>query len=383
MNDDGLQRRIDAALQAEPSAEQLARLEAFWRQRSRAERRRRLVGRAAAMAACLAAVGGALAWMMREAPHEAPAVVVQRQSPALPESKSGGRELNTGESPQLADSPAEVSTPSSPLAGRPATEYERFMFALSTQQSVDAQQVRLKSAVDAAISQLVDQPETDAAAVAEVNSLEGPNAEQLLLERLTGGSEPEQAAVVRLLSTCGTTRSTPALLALGGGESLQANVVQTLETIVGVDNLAGAVRQAPHRGLRTALLRRMFTAGSDEALRGFLSLIPHKTLGAEALTVADGVDQPPTGALMKLLEDDAKPARLAAAVVLGHMNGPEVTAALIELVTDRPSASAEAWVALLACRGESADRFLAVASQEPRWLGHVNNARITWARMVQ
>ncbi len=67
-------------------------------------------------------------------------------------------------------------------------------------------------------------------------------------------------------------------------------------------------------------------------------------------------------------------------MVLGHVNGPAVSEALIARVSQAGRAPVEAWVALLACRGEAADRFLAAAQQQPHTLGQVNNARMYWAQ---
>lgn len=383
MNDDELDLRLRTALHAEPSAEQLARLEAFWRQRSRADRRRRLAGRVAALAACMAAIVGSAVWMMQSRPIDAPVVAIHEPSPALANDAGSHREANPIQPPLLVEAPGKPPAMDDLSAGRPASDYERLMFAINTRGQVQSRQAELNATADVAIEQLVADPDADAALLAEIDQLKDLAIEQRLLDRLPREEPPKQAAIVRLLGACGTPQATAALVALGHDESLRPQIVQALLHTEGVERFAGVARQSKHRDFRTALMARMLAADSDEALRDFLSLVRDQAFSAEALAVADGVEQPPILPLMKLLEDDDKSTRLAAAIVLGHMNGPEVTAALIKLVTDRPSASAEAWVALLACRGESANRFLAVASQEPRWLGHVNNARITWARMVQ
>jgi hypothetical protein len=72
---------------------------------------------------------------------------------------------------------------------------------------------------------------------------------------------------------------------------------------------------------------------------------------------------------------------LAAATVLGHVNGPDVTRLLIARVTEKPADSTEAWMALMACRGEAAAQFLTYASHRPQLLGHLNNARVR-AQMI-
>ncbi len=69
-------------------------------------------------------------------------------------------------------------------------------------------------------------------------------------------------------------------------------------------------------------------------------------------------------------------------MVLSHVNGPEVTNSLIDLVTREPAANTEAWMALLNCRGELARDFLATATFRPRLLGRLNNARAQLAQMI-
>jgi hypothetical protein len=364
MNDDEFDMRIRAALEVEAPREQLARLETFWRRESRARtvRRRRF---AAAVAACVAAVVGVATWAMRrDAPER---TIADRDDPAR----------------EMVDQPAMSVDETLPAEGRAPTDYERIMFSVLARRSIDRSANRLATAVDAAIARAAANPKIDAAQVAKEAGLFAADAEPLLLDRLTRTRGREQVAVVRLLGECGTQRSTPALLTLAGRESLRPAILDSIERIVGVDELAGVVRQARLRDVQAALLHRMLTAESDGALRGFLSLVPDPSTRIEALAAAEALESLPIDGWMTLLGDDEKSVRLSAAIVLGHVNGPEITAALIREVTEAPSPPAEAWVALVACRDESAEQFLAGAARQPRWLGQLNNARVTWARMVQ
>jgi hypothetical protein len=134
---------------------------------------------------------------------------------------------------------------------------------------------------------------------------------------------------------------------------------------------------------RIALYERLLTANSFVAIPNYLALVASPGTRAEALSAARTTgERLPLEPLLRELDSSDKTTRLAAAMVLGDVNGPAVSAALIARVSATDRAPVEAWVALLACRGPAVDQFLAAARRQPRMLGQVNNARALWARMV-
>jgi hypothetical protein len=187
---------------------------------------------------------------------------------------------------------------------------------------------------------------------------------------------------VQLLAACGSARATPALLQAARREELRPDAVAALAQILGPERLAQAVPLTSDRRVRAALLDRLLTAESPVALRGYLLMASDRRLRADALAAAAACRHFPAEALLAELEDEDKSIRLAAALVLGHVDGPQVARSLIAIASRREGAPVEAWVALLACRDAAADRFLAQASLQPRWLGQVNNARVFWARFI-
>jgi hypothetical protein len=102
----------------------------------------------------------------------------------------------------------------------------------------------------------------------------------------------------------------------------------------------------------------------------------------EALAAARATADLPIDSLVPLMDAANSSVRLAAARVLGHVNGPQVSRALIARVTQSDRAPVEAWMALLVCRGPAVDQFLGQAMHQPRLLAQVNNARAYWARMT-
>jgi len=204
----------------------------------------------------------------------------------------------------------------------------------------------------------------------------------MLLRRLPQATDDQQTVIFRLLAVCGTRRSVPALLRVGRHDATRDNALAILEQIVGIENLAQVVGSTRDRKFRAALMHRLLASDSEAALLGYLSLMRIESARREALAVADEAPQLPIGSLLTLLDHGEKRVRFSAAMVLGHVNGPKVTNLLIARVTDKPSDSREAWMALLACRGERAQEFLAYAKYRPQLLGYFNSARVQWAQMV-
>jgi HEAT repeat protein len=123
--------------------------------------------------------------------------------------------------------------------------------------------------------------------------------------------------------------------------------------------------------------------GSDAALSAYLAFVRDESTRRDALAVANSSQHLPLAALLASLDHEDKSVRRSAAVVLGHVNGPEVTQALIARVTEKPSGATEVRMALLACRGEAAAEFIAYASSRPQLLGHLNSARLQWEYGIQ
>jgi HEAT repeat protein len=371
MNPDDLDRQLEAALAAQPSPEQTARLVAFWREQSRAERRRRRMIQATALAATLLTAVAASLWLARPRAPEPVTVAAQAPKPATPEDSSSSAVVRVAH---------EIRDPRS--AGRAPTAYEQAMFAAVTRTSVDVHARSLGVEVDALIERLAADPAANAGEMARDANLAERGAENILLRRLSRAQPHKRRAIVQLLAACGSARSAPALLDAARRDELRPDALAALEQILGVESLAQAIPMTHHRQVRAALLDRLLAAGSPVALRSFLQLASNRGFRPDVLAAAMACRAFPVEPLLAALEDENKQIRLAAAIVLGHVDGPQVAQSLIAIASRRDGAPVEAWVALLACRDAAADRFLAQASMQPRWLGQVNNARVYWARFI-
>ncbi len=367
--DDALDNAIREALRLKADQSQLARLEQSWRVRSQRDRWQRNALRAfAALAAAIALVAVSFLWKPEkgldlEQVVQAPPQTRDHSLPVIPDvvEKTGPRE-------QL------------PAAGREPTPFERLVFVART--NVEAPTKRMPAAMDQVIRQLAEDAALDATNLLASAGLTHRDAEALLLRRLPKAPTSEQAAILRLLTVCGSARSTPALLRLARNENFRDEALAALEHIVGIEHLAQAVASTSDPDVRAALMLRLLAADSPAALRGYVSLVQNAATRSEALSAARTSMKFRAAEFFTLLDDSEEPVRVAAAIVLGYVNGPEITRQLIARVIEQPADSTAAWLALMTCRGELAQEFLNYASQRPQLLGYYNNARVRYPQFT-
>ena len=324
MNHNDLDTRIRAALRVEPSRQQLDRLEEFWRQHSFAARRRRRIRFAAGSMAAVAVTIFLVVTI---------SVYYRTNEPARcpveieRQTLADSREPDTNSTDASKDVLAAQSPPKekSLSAGRPPTAYELLFFVAKTGVPVATNRSPKIANKDVTPDRLARDPQLD---------------------------------VEQLVESCDLSQ------------------------------LPQLACQTDSPSVRAAIYERLLNAGSEPALRGYLSLVRSETLGAESLAVADAVSGKLLDRLLALLKDEDEGVRLAAAMVLGHANGPEVAAALIEFVTEEPPnpteapSPTEAWMAILACRGRQVEEFIDYVMCQPKLLGQFNRARVRLSRMT-
>jgi hypothetical protein len=327
MSSDELNEQIRESLQVRESPEQLTRLDAFWRRRSRADRRGRLIRRTAALAATVLAVAS-LSIFFRDdegGPDSLPIRVAERQEvsrePLVP---NGTPIVELSEPPAVASQPDETALSS---AGRTPTAYEQLVFAIHAGGPISPQRPPAMAAIE-------------------------PPANRLARDR--AAEEGKQR-----------------------DETLKA-----VDQMTDVGQLAQLARETRDRHIRQAVFHRLVRFDSETAARAYLALAADETFRDEALAAADAAGPSFVDVLLNLLDDKDKAVRRVSALVLGHKNGPEVTQSLIARVQDDPDRSTETWMALVACRGQAAKEFFAIAMSSPRMLGRFNCARLEWARMI-
>jgi hypothetical protein len=383
MSHDDLDNLIRAALEAEPLTEQLARLERFWWQQSRAEAWRRRAWRVAAVAATIVVVAAFSLWQYQQSrSHKArPIANADGAIPTAPETSIAHAEASSG----VGDDTVSIEQRTGkdvPSGGRAPTAYEQLVFSVQRRDSAVARSPATAAAVDRLIEQAAQGPHVDAEQLIATSELNADDLEVALLRRLLRSPADRKLAALRLLEVCGTTRATPALLRISRRDAFRDAALETIERIVGIERLPEMIAQSSDARVKAALVRRLLTAESEGGMRGYLSLVQNNDTRGLALSVADRLPERPVAKLLACLDENDAAVRLSAAIVLGHLNGPEITKSLVERVVQDPASATEAWIALLACRGEFAEEFLSYATRQPQLLAHVNSARARWARMV-
>jgi RNA polymerase sigma-70 factor (ECF subfamily) len=269
---------------------------------------------------------------------------------------------------------------------------EREVMSRDDQPDAGAAANELHAKIRAAITELPDRQREiallclgeglSAKEVAEVQSADmtSPYVEPVLLRQLRLADDQRRLAILQLLSLCGTPQSTAALLQLSRREAFREEALQTLEMVVGKEGLATAARQSADAGVRNAIYRRLWE--DADAVDTCLAMVQNDALRDEVLEALDEVTPPLLNALLARLDAEEPHTRLAAALVLGHANGPVVAESLIGIVSQNPACNSETWIALMACRGPHIDQFLDFAIGQPRLLGSLNRARVYWARIT-
>ncbi|MGH7176314.1 MAG: hypothetical protein ACREJC_02935 [Tepidisphaeraceae bacterium] len=108
------------------------------------------------------------------------------------------------------------------------------------------------------------------------------------------------------------------------------------------------------------LLAELLGDGSPAALRVYLGYVADERSRSGALRATESVPRLPVDALLGFFDDGLVQTRLAAARVLGYVDGPDITRRLAEMAL-RNQNRREALIALSLSRGAEAQEFVRVA----------------------
>jgi hypothetical protein len=218
--------------------------------------------------------------------------------------------------------------------------------------------------VRAAVKRLAIDPKADPATVAETLRLAPLENEARLVPILTSGTPPEQLAAVRLLGQMGSSAAVPSLLQAGVDPRLHAAAIGALSRLADTPTIDEIVWQETNSELRRTLLAGLLARGDLAALGNYLSYVQSDTFGETALAAVEMVQQPPMDVLFGFLQSPSELNRLAAARVIGRIDGPATTQRLIAMI-EQGTSRQEACVALLNSRGEEAVNFVKNARANP------------------
>jgi hypothetical protein len=317
---DELDGRIRDALRVEPSSEQLARLEAFWREQVRLERqrdvfRKTVVWSVVAAGAAAVLIGASILFSQR--------------------TEDGGR--------RVADEPSEsaVETPvkqeravadehdTEPeakfvLGGRAPTVYERFLFASHCPPSGSDE----PPPPPPAPTSLTQHDQTD-------KPIDRPADPDRLVALLRRTDDPTtRAELLRRLLAAGSDSALCEYLALVRDDMTRDEALAAVETVSG-PTLDGLL----------ALL-----TDEDQTMRLSAALVLGRANGPEV-----------ANALIELVT--RKPATPEEARIARERNS-------------------EAWIAIMQCRGRQVEQFLACVQHSPKLLGPFNRALARWRLMT-
>jgi hypothetical protein len=222
----------------------------------------------------------------------------------------------------------------------------------------------VQAIVRAAVKRLATDPKADPATVAETLRSAPLENEARLVPILTSGAPPEQLAAVRLLGQIGSSAAVPSLLQAGVDPRLHSAAIGALSRLADTPTIDVIVWQETNSELRRTLLAGLLARGDLTALGNYLSYVQSDTFGETALAAVEMVPQPPMEMLFGFLQSPSELNRLAAARVIGRIDGPATTQRLIAMI-EQGTSRQEACVALLNSRGEEAVNFVKNARANP------------------
>ena len=374
---DPLDALVHEALEVQPSTPTISRLEKYWHERSRSysaqlqRRKRRLLLALPAAAVVLIA----FLVISRKAPNQANVQIAEQQN---------DKPSAVVDSTMTTTMPRGNPTANQPdvNVGRMPTEYERLIFTARRTNSANHSLVSQTKVMEKAIQRLATDSRLAVEDVYTPAALDAGAIESILLRKLLRSSDEQQKAIMKLLASMGSSRSVVALTRLAHHSLHQQQALAALQEILGTDGLAALARNTDDFVVSSLIIRQLLSQGTEPALCAYLTTVHDNRLRSAALTAIKHLADPPVESLLEYLNCEEEPLRLASALALGHLNGPEITQSLIDRIVVDPAQSDEAWIALLACRGELANQFLTYAEHRPQLLGHYNHARLRWLQII-
>jgi hypothetical protein len=358
--DDSLDRLLGEARWPEPQPQRIERLWQVWRMRSQARGWRSWPRIAAAAAILVGAVTAGLVWRW----HAQPVEVVRHSSQVLEESPE----------------PLPMTEPL--VAVRPANAYEQVVvFAAerwSKTESRSASPSEQRGPLHDAIERLTEDSEANLAELADEllasNEQSAARLEREFAERIRSETGARQVSAVRLLAHVGTTRSLPLLLGLSAWPPTHAAAVPGVARLADSVTVARMAMAERDPRLQMQLLAALLERGDRQGVLLFLNFVQDQRTTQIALDSLDGVAEPPVDPLFELLNSRNYPQRMAAARVLGRLDGPVISKRLAQMVVHDVNRR-EAILALLSCPDEDAIRFLQSAQQYPALAADIRRAR--------
>jgi hypothetical protein len=153
-----------------------------------------------------------------------------------------------------------------------------------------------------------------------------------------------------------------------------AAIVRALLPRSDANALARLARREENAALQEEIFAAMLAQGDVQSVGFYLDFVSNRDYADRALHALDGMKTPPVDLLFDFLHVAQAPRRLAAALTLGRIDGPETARKLYQMVRGSVGRQ-EALVALLASSGEDASHYVSLAQRDISLAGIFNGAR--------
>jgi hypothetical protein len=224
--------------------------------------------------------------------------------------------------------------------------------------------------VAGAVKLLVSDSKADVARVSAQIRTDAPKHEQFLLATLDRGKAPEQIAALRLLAEIGSAAAIGPTLRAAAVPELHRAAIGTLVRIADSSIVGELVLGEQNADLQRTLLSTLLSRGEPTSLEQFLNFVANERTAEASLAAALSLKNPPMDLLFSSLSDPLEARRIAAARVIGRIDGDATTRRLIAMVESGVNRH-EACIALLSSRGTEAVRYVDAAAQRDPTLASV------------
>jgi len=202
-----------------------------------------------------------------------------------------------------------------------------------------------------------------------------PDLERLAITQISQSSPEEQHKLIALLREIGGPASVPAFVELSDAEATHDAAFDAILELADADTLLQLAYRHQDAEMRSRLCQELLARNEERAIAAFLQLVMDPAQRQIALEGLDTEATLPIDLLFRFMRSSDPSRRLAAAIVLGRIDRPEVTERLIAVARSQFNRQ-EALVALLVDRDRRAQEFLALAQRDQGFFAAVNSAHV-------
>ena len=204
-----------------------------------------------------------------------------------------------------------------------------------------------------------------------------PSHERFLIEILDHGTKSEQLAALRLLAEVGNRAAIDPALRAAELPALHSAAIETLARLADPALVSQLAVRESEAGLQQLLLAALLARGEPVSLGHYLIFVENdRTAERRRGAAAQSLTHPPMDVLFSAFSDPLEAHRIAAARVIGRIDGTATTRRLITMV-ELGINRHEACIALLSSRGAEATRYVdAAAQRDPALAAILSGARL-------